>query len=86
MTNVTQTIKNQTHNSRSSVTKYWKLIWQTYACEEQDGHPVPLETKETYFSLKPSRSQIDQLRKHAHALGYCLVAVDECQPFPDDEF
>lgn len=86
MTNVTHTIKNQVHNSKSSVAKYWNLIWQTYACEEQYGRAVPLDTKETYFSLKPSQSQIDQLRKRAHALGYKLVAIKECCPFPNDEF
>ena len=77
---------NKTHNSTTHATKHWKLIWQTYACEEQDGHAVPLETKETFFSLKPSGSQIDQLRKRAHALGYKLVAIKEYCPFPNDEF
>jgi len=77
---------NKTHNPTTHTTKYWELIWQTYACEEQDGHAVPLDTKETYFSMKPSGSQIDQLRKRAHALGYKLVAIKECCPFPNDEF
>jgi len=82
MTNLTQTKTRKL----SSVAKCWELIWQTYACEEQDGRAVPLETKETYFSMKPSESHINQLRKHAHALGYKLVAIKECRPFPEDEF
>jgi len=79
MTNLTQTKTRKL----SSVAKCWELIWQTYACEEQDGRAVPLETKETYFSMKPSGSHINQLRKHAHALGYKLVAINECCLFPE---
>lgn len=66
-------------------TKCWKLVWHTYAVEEQDGRAVPMDTKETFFSLKPSQSEIDQLRKMAHARGYKLVAINPCD-LSQDEF
>ena len=76
---------NKARQSTSNFTKHWKFIWQSYASEEQDGRAVPMETKETLFSLKPSQSQIDQLRKHAHAKGFKLVAIKPCC-VAEDEF
>jgi len=79
----------KTHNSISNrtkqLTRHWKLTWATYACEEQDGRSVPMDVKETFFSLKPSQSEIDQLRKMAHARGYKLVSINPCD-LSQDEF
>ena len=77
---------NKTRQSTSNFTKHWKFIWQSYASEEQDGRAVPMETKETFFSLKPSQSQIDQLRKMGHSVGYRLVSIQSVEPSTADEF
>ena len=76
---------NKARQSTSQFTKCWKFIWHSYTCFGQDGHAVPLDTKETYFSLKPSQSQIDQLRKYAHCQGFKLVAIKPCC-VANDEF
>jgi hypothetical protein len=75
---------SKSHNPTKQFTKHWKFVWQSYACIEQHGRAVPMEEKETLFSLKPSQSQIDQLRKHAHAKGFKLVAIKPCCVVEDE--
>jgi len=67
-------------------TKFWELVWQSYALDPDEDHQVPLETRETIFYIKPSRSEIEMMRRWGHQKGFKLVAFNERFAHDFDEF
>lgn len=64
----------------------WLLVWESYAQEEQDGHPVPVDVIEQELDFKPSQFSLEKLRKNAHSKGYKLACVSEQKRYHHDEF
>jgi hypothetical protein len=68
----------ETRKSSTTVSKkQWILSFQSYALDRDEPVAVPLETHQVVYWVKPSESQINQLRKSAHSRGYRLVALTE---------
>jgi len=64
----------------------YKLVFETYALDPDEDHPVPMDVVEKVFPHQPTPSEINQLRKNAHSQGYKLVAIHEQKQYCHDEF
>lgn len=76
-------IKEKPANDYSIV---YKLVFQTYASQEQDGYEVPMDVIERYTGRKPTPKEVNHLRKDAHKMGYKLVSIDEQKAYHTSEF
>lgn len=64
----------------------YRLVFETYALDPDEDHPVPMDVVEKVFHHQPTPSEINQLRKTAHSQGYKLVAIHEQKQYCHDEF
>ena len=74
---------------KKSNTEYsvvWKIVFETYAMDPDEEHPVPIDTAEFVLERKPTPKEITQLRWDAHKQGYKLVAVESQKRYHHDEF
>ncbi len=78
---------NKDRNLQTSLPKQqkcWVFHWATYACDPNFDYPTPLETKESVHYIRPSRSDIYEMRKHMHRHGFQLMDVVEVDPNLDE--
>ena len=72
------------HSNEYSIV--WMLLFESYALDPDEEHPVPLETAEAVVGRKPTPKEITQFRRDAHQQGYKLVSVNAQKRYHHDEF